>query len=77
VKFWPSPITCTEMLAAAAAERRRSCPADVGNYSTANSSKALRALGIQVATGVFQAHMSVEIVNDGPVTILLDSEKVF
>jgi len=26
---------------------------------------------------VFQAHMSVELVNDGPVTILLDSEKIF
>jgi D-tyrosyl-tRNA(Tyr) deacylase len=29
------------------------------------------------ALGVFQAHMSVELVNDGPVTILLDSDKVF
>lgn len=39
--------------------------------------RALQALNVRVATGVFQAHMSVEIVNDGPVTILLDSEKVF
>jgi D-aminoacyl-tRNA deacylase len=38
---------------------------------------ALKALGVRVETGVFQAHMSVEIVNDGPVTILLDSEKTF
>jgi D-tyrosyl-tRNA(Tyr) deacylase len=30
-----------------------------------------------VETGVFQAHMSLELVNDGPVTILLDSEKQF
>jgi D-tyrosyl-tRNA(Tyr) deacylase len=37
----------------------------------------LRALGITVATGVFQAMMSVELVNEGPVTILLDSEKTF
>ena len=35
----------------------------------------LRSLGIAVETGVFQAHMEVELVNDGPVTILLDSEK--
>jgi D-aminoacyl-tRNA deacylase len=38
---------------------------------------ALRALGITVATGVFQAMMSVELVNEGPVTILLDSDKAF
>lgn len=39
--------------------------------------EALRRLGIFVATGVFQAMMSVEFVNEGPVTILLDSEKTF
>jgi D-aminoacyl-tRNA deacylase len=38
---------------------------------------ALQGLGIQVETGIFQTHMSVEIVNDGPVTILLDSDKAF
>jgi D-tyrosyl-tRNA(Tyr) deacylase len=38
---------------------------------------ALRKLGVTVATGVFQAMMSVELVNEGPVTILLDSEKAF
>jgi len=38
---------------------------------------ALRRLGVTVATGVFQAMMSVELVNEGPVTILLDSEKTF
>jgi D-tyrosyl-tRNA(Tyr) deacylase len=37
--------------------------------------RCLRASGISVETGVFQAHMEVELVNDGPVTILLDSEK--
>jgi len=36
---------------------------------------ALGTLGITVATGVFQAAMSVELVNEGPVTILLDSDK--
>ena len=38
---------------------------------------ALRALGVTVATGIFQAMMSVELVNEGPVTILLDSDKAF
>ena len=37
----------------------------------------LRQLGIAVATGAFQAMMSVELVNEGPVTILLDSDKTF
>jgi D-aminoacyl-tRNA deacylase len=34
-----------------------------------------RSKGFPVATGVFQAHMEVRLVNDGPVTILCDSEK--
>jgi D-aminoacyl-tRNA deacylase len=38
---------------------------------------ALRGLGVNVATGIFQAMMSVELVNEGPVTILLDSDKTF
>jgi D-aminoacyl-tRNA deacylase len=37
----------------------------------------LRSLGVPVQTGVFQAHMVVELENDGPVTILLDSDKLF
>ncbi len=37
----------------------------------------LRALGVRVATGVFGADMLVEIANDGPFTILLDSKKRF
>jgi len=39
--------------------------------------EALRKLGVTVATGMFQAMMSVELVNEGPVTILLDSDKTF
>jgi D-tyrosyl-tRNA(Tyr) deacylase len=35
---------------------------------------ALRALGIRVEEGRFQAHMLVEIHNDGPVTLILDTE---
>ena len=34
---------------------------------------ALRGLGVEVATGVFGARMQVELVNDGPVTIVLDA----
>lgn len=37
----------------------------------------LREKGIGVATGRFRAHMDVELVNDGPVTLLLDSRKGF
>jgi D-tyrosyl-tRNA(Tyr) deacylase len=40
-------------------------------------SAAMQALGIIVATGIFQAMMSVELANEGPVTILLDSDKTF
>jgi D-tyrosyl-tRNA(Tyr) deacylase len=35
--------------------------------------EALRAEGVPVETGVFGAHMEVELVNDGPVTILLEA----
>lgn len=35
-----------------------------------------RAAGVPVETGVFRAHMLVELVNNGPVTILLDSTKI-
>src|SRR5436190_15182985 len=38
---------------------------------------AVRRLGIEAATGRFQQHMDVELVNDGPVTILLDSRRTF
>jgi D-aminoacyl-tRNA deacylase len=39
--------------------------------------EALKKLGVTVATGIFQAMMSVELVNEGPVTILVDSGKTF
>jgi D-aminoacyl-tRNA deacylase len=38
---------------------------------------AMHGLGVNVATGIFQTMMSVELVNEGPVTILLDSDKTF
>ena len=36
---------------------------------------ALRKLGVVVQTGEFQAHMNVELANNGPVTLLLDSRR--
>lgn len=36
--------------------------------------RCLQAAGVRVETGVFQAHMEVDLVNDGPVTILLASQ---
>jgi D-tyrosyl-tRNA(Tyr) deacylase len=38
--------------------------------------KKLKVLGVVVAEGEFQAHMELSLVNDGPVTILLDSRKI-
>jgi D-tyrosyl-tRNA(Tyr) deacylase len=43
----------------------------VGEYEA-----ALRRLGVRVAGGRFGAHMQVEILNDGPVTIILDSAEL-
>ena len=37
----------------------------------------IRSAGLRCETGVFQAMMDVELVNQGPVTVLLDSEKAF
>jgi D-aminoacyl-tRNA deacylase len=39
--------------------------------------QTLRTGGLSVETGEFQADMDVELVNDGPVTMLLDSRKTF
>ncbi|MBI3911973.1 MAG: D-tyrosyl-tRNA(Tyr) deacylase [Armatimonadetes bacterium] len=39
--------------------------------------QALREQGVPVATGVFGAYMQITLVADGPVTILLDSQRVF
>lgn len=39
--------------------------------------RQLRLHGLTVATGIFRADMQVQLINDGPVTILLDSRKLF
>ncbi len=48
-------------------------PPDLGAQLVERFVEALRELGIEVQTGRFGAHMEVELVNDGPVTIWLDS----
>ena len=53
----------------------RAAPPEEANRLYEEFVRSMRALDIKVETGVFQAHMQVELVNDGPVTILLDSEK--
>jgi D-aminoacyl-tRNA deacylase len=55
----------------------RAAPPEEANALYQEYVQALRALGVRVETGIFQTHMDVELVNDGPVTILLDSEKLF
>ena len=52
-------------------------PPDVATTLYDQLVERLRSDGLPIATGVFQAHMAVELVNDGPVTILVDSRKVF
>jgi D-tyrosyl-tRNA(Tyr) deacylase len=47
-------------------------PAEVAEPLVTVFAEALRALGAEVQTGVFGAHMQVELVNDGPVTVLLE-----
>lgn len=39
--------------------------------------EGLRAAGVHVETGIFQADMKVSLVNDGPVTLLIDSRRTF
>jgi D-aminoacyl-tRNA deacylase len=55
----------------------QAAPSDPGKFLYDEFVRAVGALGVHVETGVFQAHMSVELANDGPVTILLDSDKLF
>ena len=55
----------------------RAAPPDEANRLYEEYCAALRSLRVYVQTGVFQAMMAVELTNEGPVTILLDSEKLF
>ena len=51
----------------------QAAPGPVAEPLVAAVAAALRARGLEVATGVFGADMALELVNDGPVTILLES----
>lgn len=55
----------------------QAAPPDQGKSLYEEFVRAVESHGVRVATGTFQAHMSLELVNDGPVTILLDSDKTF
>jgi D-aminoacyl-tRNA deacylase len=52
-------------------------PPETANALYESVVTVLRDSGLAVATGTFRAHMAVELVNDGPVTLLLDSQRVF
>jgi len=52
-------------------------PAEAGEPLYLSVVERLRVLGHAVATGRFRAEMEVELVNDGPVTLMLDSRKRF
>jgi D-tyrosyl-tRNA(Tyr) deacylase len=51
----------------------RAAPAELAEPLYDHFCSTLRALGVKVETGVFGARMSVELANDGPVTIVLES----
>lgn len=48
-------------------------PPDMARAGFERFCEVLRGKGLEVATGVFQAHMEVRLWNDGPVTLLLES----
>lgn len=52
-------------------------PPELGETLYRQYTEALKAHGVRVATGKFRAHMRVELTNDGPVTVLLDSSRLF
>jgi D-aminoacyl-tRNA deacylase len=52
-------------------------PPDIARALYEDVVRELKASGLRVETGEFQAMMQVALVNDGPVTILLDSRKTF
>jgi D-tyrosyl-tRNA(Tyr) deacylase len=55
----------------------RAAPAETGRLLFDAVVADLRAAGVTVETGTYRARMQVELVNDGPVTILVDSRREF
>ena len=52
-------------------------PAEQAQTLYLQTAELLRGHGLNVQTGRFQTHMQVSLCNDGPVTLLLDSQKLF
>jgi D-tyrosyl-tRNA(Tyr) deacylase len=52
-------------------------PSEAGRAAYGELVARVRAAGVPVEAGIFQAHMDVELVNDGPVTLLIDSRRLF
>lgn len=55
----------------------KAAPPDTANSLYEQAVSVFRQKYANIKTGRFQAHMEVELINDGPVTILLDSNKEF
>ncbi|MFT5527929.1 MAG: D-tyrosyl-tRNA(Tyr) deacylase [Pirellulaceae bacterium] len=55
----------------------KAAPPEQANQLYEQFVEAVRGRGLNVATGIFQAHMDVSLNNDGPVTMLIDSSKEF
>ena len=51
-------------------------PPEIASERVEGFCAALRALGAEVSVGAFREHMEVELVNDGPVTLVLDSADI-
>ena len=50
-------------------------PPDMANQLYEQTIEAIKAKGVPVKTGVFAAHMDIDSINDGPVTLILDSQR--
>ena len=55
----------------------RAAPPALAKVLYSDVVRSLADAGLDVATGIFQADMDVELINDGPVTMLLDSRRAF
>lgn len=55
----------------------KAAPPDEANRLYEEYCADLRGLVVRVETGIFQAMMALALTNDGPITILLDSERLF
>jgi len=52
----------------------KAAPPEVASTQVESFAQALESLGAKVARGAFREHMEVELLNDGPVTLIIDSE---